>query len=112
NLKFIVNKNNNNYIYCNIILNKLNNIFNKLMNYLIYFNNSLNNLFYAKLYNLGLVFKNFVYNKFLYIYLGDSNYLKLKYDKTKIYIICKKNQLFFFSKFKSLLYNFINKIVK
>jgi hypothetical protein len=106
-----------NYIYSILNVNLINifqfnkKLYNFLLNKFLYLNN-FNNLYYIKLFNIGLGYKNFVYKKFLYIYEGDANYYKFNYNKKKIYILCKKGQLFFFSKYKDILFNFINKIIK
>lgn len=113
NILIIFIKNNFNYIYFKFkinlqyMFNSFNRIFNFLENTLLLHNNNLN--YYMKLYNIGLGYKNFIYKNILYIYLGDSNYYKIKFSKN-IIIICKKNQLYFFSKFKDFLLNFVNKL--
>lgn len=69
-----------------------------------------NKIYFFKLFNIGLGFKNFIFNNKFFLYLGDANYLKFQIDK-KIKIICKKNQIIFFSKLKNKLFNFISKII-
>lgn len=65
--------------------------------------------YYSKIYNIGLGYKNFIYKKNLFLLLGDANYYKLKIPK-EILIKCKKNQIYFFSIDKLILFNYINKI--
>jgi ribosomal protein L6P/L9E len=114
---FIFYNNNNNIIYLKILLKKdyylsmFKNII-KIIN-LKFIENLNNNFFYyIKLFNIGLGFKNFVYNNYLYLYLGDANYYKLNFNNNNIHIICKKNQIIFLSKNNIILYNFVNKLIK
>jgi hypothetical protein len=113
---FILYKNLNNYYFIYKLNNKIfYNIFsfiefNKFFLKLNKLNYLKNKIFFFKLFNIGLGFKNFIFNNKFYLYLGDANYLKFIINK-KIKIICKKNQIIFFSKLKTLLFNFINKLI-
>jgi len=95
-------KNNKIFFIKNIINKKL------LLYYFKYFiiNYLYNYKFYNKIYNIGLGFKNFIYKNYLFLLLGNSNYYKLKIPNN-IYIICKKNQIYFFSNNKIKLNNFL-----
>lgn len=106
NQYYFIYKLNNKIFYYIFNLNEFNKFFFKLnkLNYLK------NKIFFFKLFNIGLGFKNFIYNNKFFLYLGDANYLKFTINK-KIKIICKKNQIIFFCKLKNLLFNFINKII-
>jgi hypothetical protein len=65
--------------------------------------------FFAKIYLVGLGYKNFVYNKRLYILIGDSNYLVFIIPN-ELKILCKKNQLFGISLDKQVLNDFFTKL--
>jgi ribosomal protein L6P/L9E len=54
-------------------------------------------------------YKNFVYNKRLYILIGDSNYLVFIIPD-EIKLLCKKNQIFGISLDKHVLNNFFTKL--
>jgi hypothetical protein len=106
NKYYILYKQNNIIYYYLILLNNKISLKNKYF----LFNFNIKNIYFFKLFNIGLGFKNFIYNNKFFLYLGDANLLKINFN-TKIKIICKKNQIIFLSKNKNLLFNFINKIL-
>jgi hypothetical protein len=65
--------------------------------------------FFSKVHLVGLGYKNFVYNKRLYILIGDSNYLVFIIPD-EIKLLCKKNQIFGISLDKHVLNNFFTKL--
>src|SRR5690348_13250347 len=80
-LYILIRKNKYNFLFSILKMNILNN-YKQLYQYILKKNLLLynyNNLYYANVFNIGLGFKNFVYNKYFYIYQGDGNYYKLMY---------------------------------
>jgi len=71
--------------------------------------NIIHTLFIAKIFLVGLGYKNFAYNRKLYILIGDSNYILLEIP-SEINILCRKNQIFGISKNKINLLNFFSSI--
>jgi ribosomal protein L6P/L9E len=79
------------------------------------FKNFIKNLQFVKryflsiIYLVGLGYKNFVYNNYLYILIGDSNYILFTIPR-EIKLFCKKNQIFGLSVDKQILNNFFSKL--
>ena len=68
-------------------------------------------LFYARLYLVGIGYKNFVLSDLIYILVGDANYLLFKIPQN-VSIFCKKNQVYFLSQDPIALFNFKSIIKK
>jgi hypothetical protein len=81
----------------------------KYMVQLVFQENSKFYTAYSKLYMVGLGFKNFILGNFLYILVGDCNYVIFEIPQT-VKVFCKKNQLYFLSKEKSAISDFMYNI--
>lgn len=68
-----------------------------------------NILFIAKIFLVGLGYKNFVYKHKLYILIGDSNYILLEIPR-EVNVLCRKNQIFGIGKNKKNLLDFFSSI--
>jgi ribosomal protein L6P/L9E len=66
---------------------------------------------FAKLYMIGLGFKNFILNNRLYILVGDCNYI-IFYIPLTLKIFCKKNQIYVLGNNDLEIFDFISNIKK
>jgi len=65
--------------------------------------------FYKKISLVGLGFKAFVFNNYLWIYIGLSHFMKYTITHD-LFIICKKKKIHLFSSNKYLLFNFMRQL--
>lgn len=62
---------------------------------------------FSRLYVVGLGYKNFILNNFLYILVGDCNYTMFKIPPN-IKVFCRKSQLYFLSDTRDTLGTFVS----
>lgn len=65
--------------------------------------------YFSKLHMIGLGFKNFILGKYLYILVGDCNYIMFRIPDS-IKIFCKKNQVFLLGENNTEIFNFMSYI--
>lgn len=65
--------------------------------------------YFSKLHMIGLGFKNFILGKYLYVLVGDCNYIMFNIPDS-IKVFCKKNQIFILGESNTELFNFMSNI--
>lgn len=65
--------------------------------------------YFSKLHMIGLGFKNFILGKYLYILVGDCNYVMFRIPES-VKIFCKKNQVFILGENSIEIFNFMSHI--
>ena len=65
--------------------------------------------YFSKLHMIGLGFKNFILGKYLYILVGDCNYIMFRIPES-VKVFCKKNQVFILGENSIEIFNFMSHI--
>jgi hypothetical protein len=65
--------------------------------------------YFSKLHMIGLGFKNFILGKYLYILVGDCNYIMFRIPDS-IKVFCKKNQVFILGENSTETFNFMSHV--
>lgn len=66
---------------------------------------------FTKIYMIGLGFKNFILGNYLYILVGDCNYIMFSIPGN-LKVFCKKNQIYVLGEDEVEIFNFISQIKK
>lgn len=64
---------------------------------------------FTKIYMIGLGFKNFILGNYLYILVGDCNYIMF-FIPDSLKVFCKKNQIYVLGENDVEIFNFISQI--